>query len=75
MNSKQGQSARIRQYLFDHWGEEIPAVVLHRIGSGKPNGWCASLSRRISDLRDGCYDVRCRREVVNGQHQTYYTLR
>lgn len=72
---KQSQTFRIFSYLFDHMGEEIPAVTLHQIGSNKPNGFCASLSRRISDIRDAGYEVYCRRETQpDGVVHTYYTM-
>jgi len=48
---KISQSAKISTFITENKGKEIQAVVLHRIGSGKENGFCASLSRRISDIR------------------------
>ena len=67
-----GQRARILQRLLH--GDEVAAVELHRIGSGKENGYCASLTRRISEIRDAGYIVRCREERENGQIHTFYTL-
>ena len=66
-----------RQRILDHLlvSGEVPAVVLHRIGSGKENGWCSSFSRRISEIREQGFDVRCRKETQpNGQMHTFYTL-
>ena len=38
-------------------GKDIPAIALHRHGSGKENGWCSSFSRRISDLRARGFNI------------------
>jgi hypothetical protein len=67
-----GQRQRILDRLLA--GYEVPAVELHRIGSGKENGYCASLTRRISEIRDEGYDVICRKEMVDGTMHTFYTL-
>jgi len=68
-----GQTQRILEHLLAHPNLDVQAVVLHRIGSGKEQGFCASLSRRISDLRAmGHNVVKSRDEVVNGQRQTWY---
>lgn len=69
-----------RQRIFDALksGNEIAAVELHRIGSGKENGWCASFSRRISEIRAQLKleskDVVCRKEIHDGQLQTFYKI-
>ena len=71
----EGQTKRILKHLLAHANEEVPSVMLHRIGSGKEHGYCASLSRRISDIRDLGYDLKmCREETVNGQRRTFYRL-
>ena len=50
--------------------EPIAMPELSRIGSGKPDGWCASFTRRISDLRKLGHTI-----VVSGPHnRTRYTL-
>lgn len=54
---------------------DISSVDLHRIGSGKENGWLASFSRRISDLRaQNLNVVKSIDKVVLGQRQTSYRL-
>lgn len=47
----QGQTKRIYAHLKANAGYDVLAATLSRIGSGKPLGWVASLSRRISDCR------------------------
>ena len=70
-----GQAKRILEYLLAHSNEDVSAVDLHRIGSGKELGWCASISRRISDLRALGYQVRKSKDVmVNSQRRTWYRL-
>jgi hypothetical protein len=50
--------------------EPIAMPELSRIGSGKENGWCASFTRRISDLRELGHNI-----VVSGPHnKTCYQL-
>ena len=71
-NNRSGQRARILERLLQ--GGEVPAVELHQIGSGKERGYCASLTRRISEIRDEGFDVVCRKETVEGQVHTFYTL-
>jgi hypothetical protein len=72
---KIGQTKKIGDFLADHIGQEIPAIHLHQMGSGKANGFCASLSRRISDLREQGMDITCRKETtVGGQINSHYTL-
>lgn len=70
-----GQTRRILDYLLAHPGQEISALELHHAGSGSPYGFCASISRRISDLRKLGYDVQLSRDVMhNGQRFTWYCL-
>ena len=69
-----GQSSRIFACLNYNHGKEISATVLHNVGSSRGRGFCASLSRRISDIRDLGHHVQCRREVVDGQTRTFYTM-
>jgi len=68
-----GQTQRILQRLLH--GDEVSAVELHRLGSGKEGGWCGSFSRRISDIRKLGYSVTCRSEMAEGQRHTFYTLK
>ena len=72
MKTFNGQRQRILDALLK--GKEIPAIDLHKIGSGNNNGFCASLSRRISEIRDEGYDVICRKENHDGKTHTFYTL-
>ena len=68
-----GQNARILAHFRAHPNEDIPAVELQRIGSGKSTGWCASFTRRIADCRELGNDIRLTRdEVINGQRRTWY---
>jgi len=72
--SKQGK--RIMELLLDNANDECRAIDLHHAGSGyKRSGFVASLSRRISDLRDAGNNITCRRETQrDGQVFTFYTL-
>lgn len=75
MKIRTGQTQRILEYLLLVPNEDVPAITLHQIGSGKENGFCASLSRRISDIRAMGYDVvKSRDETKNGQRHTWYKL-
>ena len=71
MNS---QTQRILEVLLSNKGKEVPSVDLHRAASPTGNGWCGSLSRRISDIREMSHTVICRKENVGGQVHTFYTL-
>lgn len=72
---KMSQSDKIWKFLTENQGKEIPAVVLHRVGSGKENGFCASLSRRISDIRAFGGQITCRKQnQPDGQIHSFYTL-
>jgi hypothetical protein len=63
------QSERILKAL-QATTEPVAMPELSRIGSGKDNGWCASFTRRISDLREAGHDI-----VVSGPHnRTCYKL-
>ena len=68
------QTKRILDLLLEHKGREVPSVDLHRAGSPSGNGFCGSLSRRISDIRELGYTVDCRKEQVGQQIHTFYTL-
>lgn len=71
-----GQAKRILAHLLENPDKEIPAVTLNRIGSGKENGWCASFTRRISDIRKLGYNVvKCYDFMVDGQRHTGYKIR
>lgn len=76
------QSRRIYDYLKERAGEEVSAVKLHRIGSGKENGFCGSFSKRIWEAREEAHAqggaiVLTKDEFVNTvddyQRQTGYT--
>lgn len=67
-----GQRQRILDRLKQ--GGEVSGAELSRIGSGKENGWCASLSRRISDIRSAGNIVLCRKETIDGQVHAYYQM-
>lgn len=69
-----GQTKRILNLLLEAKGREVPAVDLHRAGSPNETGFCASLSRRISDVREMGYTVDCRKEQHGNQIHTFYTL-
>ena len=72
MNS---QTSRILQHLIDRIDLDVPSVDLQRVGSGKENGWCASFTRRISDIRKLGYNViKSKEESVNGQRHTFYKI-
>lgn len=73
-STRSKQSSRILDFLLDNRGQEVSSVVLHRVGSGKPDGWLNSLTRRISDVRSYGYQVVCRKEQVGTQVFSYYTL-
>lgn len=69
-----GQTIRLANLFRNSPMLEIPAIKLHPVGAGKDNGFCASLSRRISDLRKMGMNVeKTRDEYVDGQRQTAYT--
>ena len=76
MPTTKGQTARLADFFRENPNVEHSAVVLHRVGAGNPEGWCASLSRRLSDLRAAPYSlniVKTKDETVNNQRQTGYT--
>ena len=68
------QTKRILELLMENKGREVPSVDLHRAASPSGNGFCGSLSRRISDIRELGYTVDCRKEQVGQQIHTFYTL-
>ncbi|MDE2105162.1 MAG: hypothetical protein KGL39_48490 [Patescibacteria group bacterium] len=47
---------------------------LSRIGSGKPDGFCGSFTRRISDLREAGHNIVMTMEQIDGQRHTFYEL-
>jgi hypothetical protein len=68
-----GQTGRIYKFLAERPNVEVSSVELHRVGSGKENGWCNSISRRVSDCRSlGMTLVKTREIIVSGSRQTYY---
>ena len=72
MNS---QTERIGAYLALFPNQDVSAIELHRAGAEKEGGFVASLSRRISDLRDAGMSVILSRDVrVGTQRQTFYRL-
>ena len=67
------QSKRMALLFLAMPDTDISAINLHREGSGKPNGFLASFSRRISDLRaQGMNIVKSVDKIVSGQRQTAY---
>lgn len=68
-----GQRQRILDRLM--LGGRVPMPDLHRIGSGKETGFCASLTRRITEIREQGFVVIChKRTASDGQIQTEYEL-
>lgn len=68
-----GQTKRIQKVFTDNPSREVAATTLHEAGSGKPFGWCGSLSRRISDLRELGMNIVMRDEYAGRQRHTFYT--
>lgn len=69
------QSARMLAVFKANPNTDISALKLHRAGSGKPNGFLASISRRLSDLRaQGHRIILSRREMKDGVVHTWYKL-
>lgn len=75
MSDKATQTSRILEALLKFQGKEVPVLVLHVAGSGKEMGFVASMSRRISDCRALGHHITCRKETVNEQVHSFYTLR
>ena len=72
---RDGQSSRILRLLQKHPDKDVASVDLHMAGSGKNNGYCNSLTRRISDLRAQGHNIIVSKDVtVNGQRHTWYRL-
>lgn len=73
MKPHNGQAQRIADYFAEFPNVDIPAPLLHQVGSGKSLGYCASLSRRISDLRATGMDIqKTKDEYKEGQRRTAY---
>lgn len=76
MKSNEGQRARIKARLEK--GGVVPSVILHREGSGKPEGFCGSFSKRISEIRQELLptgkDIVCTSKMVDGQRRTAYEI-
>lgn len=68
------QASRILMRLLDSPNRWVPMPELSRIGSGKPDGWTASFSRRISDLRAAGYKVEESEERLDGVKLTRYKI-
>lgn len=69
------QTQRLADYFSKHPNQDIPMPKLHRIGSGTSNGFVASLTRRISDLREiGLQIIKSREDRVGNQRRTFYKL-
>jgi hypothetical protein len=71
-SSSTQQGERILKALQESNGQFIPMPELSRIGSGKPDGWVASFTKRISELRAKGHPIELMDERVNGQRQTKY---
>lgn len=67
------QAARMLEVFRSSTGW-VPAPVLHRAASPNGEGYCGSLSRRISDLRKAGYMIVCRDEWVGTQRHTWYQM-
>lgn len=68
------QSHRILSKLKSAHGRFVPMPTLSRIGSGKRNGWCASFTKRVSELRNDGHVIQVRDEYKRGQRHTAYAL-
>lgn len=66
------QAARILARLQQ--GGRVPMPELSRYASGKPDGWVASFSKRISDLRCEGHTIICHEFRINGARHTFYEL-
>lgn len=77
MTTKTSQKTRIVRALYD-WKTGICRKVtmprLQRIASGKPNGFVACLTKRISELRKEGLNIACHKKYVKGQLHTSYEL-
>lgn len=51
MKYNEGQRQRMKDYFLSRPNEDIPAITLHRVGSGAGFGFCSSFSKRISEIR------------------------
>jgi hypothetical protein len=69
---KTTQNDRIKQCLLDSPFAKIPAPVLHNAAAVKPYGYCGSLSRRISDLRESGMDIVMSDEYEGRERHTFY---
>lgn len=49
--TRQSQAQRNRARLEQSLGSEVPAIELHRASSESPMGFCASLSKRVHEIR------------------------
>jgi len=70
-------SAKAKRILAALQASLVPVAMpeLSRIGSGKPNGWCASFSREISRLRAQGHNIVKVKDVSNGKtRHTEYQL-
>lgn len=73
-NNKSKQGERMLQALQAS-AMPLSAAALSRIGSGKPDGWTASFTKRISELRSRGFEVRKVVDLrVDGQRHTSYQL-
>lgn len=69
-----GQNSRIlRRFLQspDMW---IAMPDLSRAGSGKPDGWCSSFTRRIKDLRECGYVIEQKEEREGKVVHSFYRI-
>lgn len=70
---KTRQGNRLMAVFRNNPNEDISMPVLNRIASGSKNGFCASLSRRISDLRAAGWNIiKSRDEWHAGRRETHY---
>jgi len=73
MKNTFGQTWRLLRHFQLNPNQDIPALDLHKAGSGHEYGWCASITRRISDIRKMGFKVEVSRdEWHDGQRNTWY---
>jgi hypothetical protein len=74
MRNTFGQTWRLLKHFQSNPNQDLPAYELHKVGAGHEYGWCASITRRISDLRKMGLNVIVSRDERDsqGQRQTWY---
>ncbi len=74
MRNTWSQTYRLLNHFKANPNQDIPAIDLHKIGSGCEYGYLASISRRMSDIRLLGFNVKVSRDerAPGGQRQTWY---